>query len=415
MIVSSKHTQAQRVYLDFVRAAAALCVMFGHAAQYFLVGTFLDRMHEINVLGVLIFFLISGFLISLSVCQKHADRRYGVREYAIDRFCRIYSAYLPALIFVAIADAFIADSPRYSAPNIVNAGNHYDVYTWIGNLLMLQGFPLFQAMKRLGLQTDVWNIGPFGSADTFWTMSIEWWIYMMFGMVAFFRIKAGKSFTPWQWLLFGFVAVEPIYHFVGGPLLCLTMLWGIGMAASLLFLRLPALAADWPMTAGRWRNLCLTACAASVLAAIAHLYADLFHFGHVNPADLQFGVFVATAIFSLFFALGTVRQVPKTIAAAFGFLANYSYSLYLTHLTIFWFAFVRFPGHEDDSRLFWLAIATANAVAIAFWWLFERHHRRIAARLKALFPSRTEENPAGAARLATGAGVVVRAELNKLA
>jgi peptidoglycan/LPS O-acetylase OafA/YrhL len=96
-------------------------------------------------------------------------------------------------------------------------------------------------------------------------------------------------------------------------------------------------------------------------------------------------------------------------------LANYSYSLYLTHLTIFWFAFVRFPGHEDDSRLFWLAIATANAVAIAFWWLFERHHRRIAARLKALFPSRTEENPAGAASLATGAGVVVRAELNKLA
>jgi len=51
MIVSSKLTQAQRVYLDFVRAAAALCVMFGHAAQYFLVRTFFDRMHEIDVLG----------------------------------------------------------------------------------------------------------------------------------------------------------------------------------------------------------------------------------------------------------------------------------------------------------------------------------------------------------------------------
>jgi len=415
MIVSSKLTQGQRVYLDFVRAAAALCVMFGHAAQYFLVGTFFDRMHEINVLGVLIFFVISGFLISLSVFQKHTDQRYGFREYAIDRFCRIYSGYLPALIFVAIADAFIAGSPRYSAPNIVNAGNHFDVYTWIGNLLMLQGFPLFQAMKRLGLHTNVWNIGPFGSADTFWTISIEWWIYVMFGMVAFFRIKAGRSFTPWQWLLFGFVAVEPVYHFVGGPDLCLTMLWGIGMAASLLFLGLPALAADWSLTAGRWRNLCLAVCATSVLAAIAHLYADLFHLGQANPADLQSGVFDATAIFSLFFALGTVHQVPKIIARAFGFLANYSYSLYLTHLTIFWFAFVRFPGHEDDPRLFWLAIAAANAVAIAFWWLFERHHRRAAARLKSLFPSRTEEDPAGAVGLAAGVGMVMRAELDNVA
>jgi len=157
---------------------------------------------------------------------------------------------------------------------------------------MLQDFPLFQAMKRLGLHTDVWNIGPFGSADTFWTISIEWRIYMMFGMGAFFRIKAGRSFTPWQWLLFGFVAVEPVCHCVGGPDLCLTMLWGIGMAASRLFLGLPALGADWSLTAGRWRNLCLAACAASVLA----------------------GVFDATTIFSLFFALGTVHQAPKISA-----------------------------------------------------------------------------------------------------
>jgi hypothetical protein len=32
MIVSSKLTHTQRIYLDCVRAAA-ICVMFGHAAQ----------------------------------------------------------------------------------------------------------------------------------------------------------------------------------------------------------------------------------------------------------------------------------------------------------------------------------------------------------------------------------------------
>jgi len=84
------------------------------------------------------------------------------------------------------------------------------------------------------------------------------------------------------------------------------------------------------------------------------------------------------------------------------------------HLTIFWFAFVRFPGHEDDSRFFWLATAAANAVAIAFWWLFNRHHRRIAARLKAVIRPTTEAGPAGAAGLAA-VGMVMRAERDKLA
>src|SRR3954467_5806816 len=91
---------AQTVYLDFVRALGAVMVLLGHAAHYFLPGTLLTSEGRIQQLGVYIFFFISGFLISLSVLQKLEDRRYGFGDYFIDRFCRIYSAFLPALVFV---------------------------------------------------------------------------------------------------------------------------------------------------------------------------------------------------------------------------------------------------------------------------------------------------------------------------
>jgi peptidoglycan/LPS O-acetylase OafA/YrhL len=65
----SELSPAQATYLDFLRALGALMVLFGHAAEYFLPTSFLAN-GVAQTLGVYIFFLISGFLISLSVLQK---------------------------------------------------------------------------------------------------------------------------------------------------------------------------------------------------------------------------------------------------------------------------------------------------------------------------------------------------------
>ena len=102
MIVPARLTEAQRVYLDFVRAMAAMFVLVGHACIFFLQGNPVSSGGGMQGVGVFIFFLISGFLISLSVFQKHADPHYGFREYFIDRFCRIYTAYVPALFLCCL-------------------------------------------------------------------------------------------------------------------------------------------------------------------------------------------------------------------------------------------------------------------------------------------------------------------------
>src|SRR5919107_1017312 len=112
MNLSADLTPAQKTYLDFVRAMGAQMVLLGHAAHYMWPQNFLAR-GGVQTIGVFIFFLISGFLISYSVLTKRNDPTYTFGTFFIDRFCRIYSAFLPALILVAVVDALIVSDPAY--------------------------------------------------------------------------------------------------------------------------------------------------------------------------------------------------------------------------------------------------------------------------------------------------------------
>src|ERR1700710_2745776 len=106
-------------------------------------------------------------------------------------------------------------------------------------------------------------------------------------------------------------------------------------------------------------------------------------------AELQFVVFLSFSLLGLLFAFGAIpRLVPAAIARVVGFVAGYSYSLYLTHHTILEFLSVRLAGEVSDRSLFWIAIATANIVAVGFWYLFERHHRQLAGILKEFLAKR---------------------------
>jgi peptidoglycan/LPS O-acetylase OafA/YrhL len=372
MAQGSQLNSAQRVFLDLVRGGAAILVLFGHSAHYFWKDSTLAN-GAAQGLGVFVFFLISGFLISLSVFQKYADRRYGFGDYFIDRFCRIYCVLVPALIFVAVLDGVVLTDPGYEWHR------DYNLQTWFGNLFMLQDFPIFQTLRRLGVHDSAWFVSSFGSARPFWTISIEWWIYMLFGAVALRWLRDGHKLGAIGVLVLALVAIEPVYYVVGGFDQCLGLLWLIGMAASILYLRLPRIAELLPQfDDSRWLRLFLIVAGAGLVAMAGRLFANRFETG-----ELQFGVFLAIFIFALLFACGASRLVvPKPVERAVGFVAGYSYSLYLTHHTVLEFLSVRLSGGMSDAALFWIAIASSNVVAIGFWCLFERHHRHLARILR---------------------------------
>jgi peptidoglycan/LPS O-acetylase OafA/YrhL len=363
---------AQVVYLDFVRALGAIMVLLGHAAFYLLPGNFLTGGH-VQQLGVYIFFFISGFLISLSVLQKLDDRRYGFSSYFVDRFCRIYSAFLPALVLVLVLDAMVVDWPAYQWRR------DFNVQTWVGNLLMLQDFPIFQILRRLGMPDQSWMVASFGSARPFWTISIEWWIYMAFGGIMFFMVRRGGRLGLLGAAFFAFAAIEPLYHFVGGPDQCLTMLWAAGMGAAVLFHKMPVLRARFPgLPDRRLAQIGAAVAAAMVLCMIARLVSN-----RLITNELQFGLYLGGFVFALFFALGFARlRVPVLVEGPIGFVAGYSYSLYLIHHSLLEYLSVRHPELIGKTWAFWAAVAASNLLALAFWWLFERHHRQLARAIK---------------------------------
>lgn len=387
-MLTAKLTIAQRVYLDFARAAAALAVLTGHAANIFLQGSRVAN-SNIEIVGVLVFFLLSGFLISFSVFQKHKEPEYGFTEYFIDRFCRIYCAFLPALALVAVLDSWSIRAASYVWQERLN------IQTAVGNVLMLQEFPLFQFARRAGVPDTTWFIRTFGSAGPFWTISIEWWIYMVFGAIVLVRLRTHKPFKPWQWLLLGFAAIEPAYNLVAGPDRCLTMLWMVGMSVSFAFVAKPQwfTAEWWSISEQRWRRACYIGGISCIIALVVHKYAQLVHQGSASIAEFQSGVLLGGALFALLFAFSGVRHVPHAIERTVGFIANYSYSLYLTHFSILILVKTLFP-RDYDPLAFIVAIALSNVVAVMFWYLFERHYRNVATLLKTMIGQRRHASSA---------------------
>src|SRR4249919_3526672 len=87
------------VTLDLLRAVAAQMVCVGHAVNFSGAGyTYLPNV------GVLLFFILSGFVIAHTLSTKSQAEDYGVSAFGIERFARIYTAFLPAIILIAVAE-----------------------------------------------------------------------------------------------------------------------------------------------------------------------------------------------------------------------------------------------------------------------------------------------------------------------
>lgn len=365
-------------YLNLVRAAASQLVLIGHASAWYLAG--FEHDGHLETFGVLIFFLLSGFLITSSALQKLDGPGYGYAEFTIDRFCRIFAGYAPALLFVASVDASLRSLPDYPYAASSSVG------TWFGNFFMLQEYPLFQVLRRLGVPEQGWFIEAFGSGRPFWTVAIEWWIYLCFGYVVF-RLR-GRPFGLRQAVVLALLGVVPLYNAMGGVGHCLTFVWLTGSAAAVLQRRL--MQAQVPRaSAWIWTG--------ALLVALAGLAGHVLAVG-LQVYELQFALFTGAVLFSLFFLLGALGlALPRGISRLIDWLAGYSYSLYLTHYTMLTLFVLRLPAENRwDPGRFLLLFVTANAVALGFWFLFERHYPVLARQAKAALARRRVSQPAQA-------------------
>ena len=105
--------------------------------------------------AVMLFFVISGFVIAYSVAGK---KEMTFREYFVRRFRRIYPLFLVALLLGAADYLFFRKQPLPG-------------WELLGNLFMLQDLGY--------LKPGTW-FAPFAGIAPLWSLAYEWWFYLLF-------------------------------------------------------------------------------------------------------------------------------------------------------------------------------------------------------------------------------------------
>ncbi len=188
------------IYLDLVRFLAALTVFFVHA-NYDRFTNKLPIVWRLKDLGndaVMVFFVLSGFVIAYVVDQK--EKTFS--DYSVSRFARLYSVAVPALILTFVLDH-------------VGAHLAFDMYDgwWYQN-----DHSLWRMFANLFFVNELWfnSIRPFSNGP-FWSLGYEFWYYAIFGVACFVK-KPAKFFV-----------IGGICIFIGPKILLLLPVWLLGV------------------------------------------------------------------------------------------------------------------------------------------------------------------------------------------
>ena len=296
--------------------------------------------------------MLSGFVIAHTLVTKSADPSYGLIEFGIERFSRIYSAYLPAIVIISFSDFVMGQlgSPLQGDPT--------DWRTFLGNLTMRQGLP------------SAWGVSTFGSAGHLTSVAVEFHIYFFVG--ALFFLSRGRNSILCVAVAFVFSTMPLAYlHSIPGTDRTLFALWLAGFAAYFIARRFQVL----PITA----PLAATTCVGLTWYWLSHRTANDYDLSNYPP--LAFAFFALVVFSQQTNGLASRKRVTEVIR----FAADYSFSLFLIHLTV-----VKVVCALSDSLTVRIvsSVLLANLLAMLFAFCFERHYRKISGFFKSKLTKR---------------------------
>ncbi|HEY6130985.1 MAG TPA: acyltransferase [Halioglobus sp.] len=293
--------------IQYLRAVAALMVVFHHARNFF--GSHGHELTNIGTAGVDIFFVISGYVMAHSTRDFDSKRHLAAQaSYFLQNRCvRIIPLYWLALAWQAqlvfnkgIIDAGMVRDfffiPRYMPPDFV----------------------------------QIWPILPLG-----WTLNYEMFFYLIFGVA---MLTANARYAVLTVVLLACPILGLFVHSDSAPVRFYT-------AAIPLEFLFGMLLYQSRMQWARWFNR--GTAAVLLVAGFALLAQDNYPFGRVISDGLPAAIIVGAAIIVF-----ENRQLPLL-----RLLGDASYSIYITHL----FAF---PYAGKLSRLFELQAPTAVNMAL---------------------------------------------------
>ena len=349
--------------LDGIRAVAVALVLAEHGGLPGVSGGFL---------GVDVFFVLSGFLItSLLLDEFRTKGRIRLRDFWIRRARRL----LPALLAMVLAVVAV----RKLFPTEATASLRDDAvasFFWMSNWAFVaqktdyfsQGAPPspLQHTWSLGVEEQyylIWPLLVLGVAALFWRrLRLAVFVLAVAGVVA--SSTAAVLMAP---------EVNRVYFGTDTRIQALL----IGTAAAALLVR------DWTvLTSGgtlirtRYRRWAATALSVVGVAGLA----VLAHYATGSARDFRYGLLIAVALSAALVVAPVALDQTSPVARALAWrplvwLGAISYGVYLWH----WPIFLALNGERTGWSgwpLFALRCAATVAVATASWWLLEQPIRR---------------------------------------
>lgn len=188
------------IYLDLVRFLAALVVFIVHAGYQRFTGglPFLWRLEDFGNDAVMVFFVLSGFVIAYVADQKEKT----IEDYFASRLARLYSIGLPALLLTVLLDAI--------GTRILSS--EYDGWWFNAN------YPVLRFVINLFYCNEIWffSIRAFSNGP-YWSMGYEFWYYVLFAVAFYLRGRVRVA------------AVTGLGLFIGPKILILFPIWLLGV------------------------------------------------------------------------------------------------------------------------------------------------------------------------------------------
>jgi peptidoglycan/LPS O-acetylase OafA/YrhL len=386
LLVFSGHTRAlyfTSAVPDLSRTArVALANSQSHAASATTEPSQLQASAEINASfmnfgeirfaseAVILFFVLSGYLVGGSVLRLMRSERWSWRTYLTKRLTRLYVVLIPALV--------IGGSLDYIGSRTFGPGSVYTTPYGIQLITTYQLAERFHPKVFFGdlLFLDSFRVPYFGTNVALWSLSNEFWYYIIFPMMCLALVWGGKPMWRVLWL----AAAVGLIVFTGLNMTVLFPIWIFGALISIVPRVFTAASAKW---LGVLNTLLLLA---------AMLGVRLMHWNSL-PADYLIALVAGTLLY--FLAQQTNRAKPGLYKSFASFFSRISYTLYLFHvpLAIFLCAVLNSPWHQWQKtpvRLAMFALSDSVLIVCAYllWRLFEARTDQVR-----IFLFRGEEKP----------------------
>lgn len=307
-------------FIDLARWIAALAVLLGHANVLISLSDIMVAPHGPAVYAwwfvtafarqaVIVFFVISGFLVGGKALELLRRPQPFLRRYFIDRFSRIYIVLAPAL-----ALTFLVDS----------AGRRLFEGSGIYELPCFEGAFEPQRMLTTLLQLQYIWAGQAGTNGPLWSLACEFWYYILFPLLLLPFARAYSEHVRLAGFACGFALAVilslPSGHFPFG-----FAIWALGALVA---------RTSRPILRSKWLSLALFIAVATIVRlAVRGPLLDAYPLIQY-AADAATAASFANLLLALRFA---ERGFASCRLPLHRELSNFSYSLYAIHMPIVFF------------------------------------------------------------------------------